>query len=485
MKTSVEKLEGTNVKLTVTVSAQDVDRAIDGVYASVAQQVKVPGFRKGKAPRPVIDTHVGREQVLREATEAVVNDTYPRAVDAEGLRPIDSPEVDELDIVEPGKEFTYVAQVETRPELALGTHDDITIELPSATASDREIDAQLTYMAERFATLEPVTDRGVQVEDFVLISFVGKVDGEDYEGGTVDKYLYEMSRGLMPIEFDRGLIGVKAGEETRIEFPIPESSSRPDYVGRTATFDVTVHEIKAKTLPPFDDEFAGNVGGFDTLDELRADTRQKMDAQKGLAQMQLKEREARAALAARLEGDVPSVLVESRASAMMRDFATGLEQRGATLEHYVETMGVSPEQIKTDVEAQAIESVREELALEALFREQGMEVTDADIDEELGMLTGQSAGESSPEELRQRWEEAGVMGAVREQIMHKKAMMWLLDHVKVTEKLDTAEGEEPAGGADVPAGTEATKKPAKKRATKKKTEAAAEPEKAAGETLEE
>ena len=467
MKTSVEKLEGATAKLTVTVPAEDVDKAIDGVYAAVAKQVKIPGFRAGKAPRPVIDTHVGRDYVLQEATEDVVNSTYSLAVDSEGLRPIESPEISELEPVKPGEEFTYTAEIELRPELTLAPHDDIGLELPPSTATDREIDAQIEYMAERFATLEPAEDRGVQVEDFVLLSFVGKVDGEDYEGNTVDKYLYEMSRGLMPVEFDRGLVGVKPGEETHIEFPIPDSTSQPDFVGRMASFDVTVHEIKAKVLPPIDDEFATNVGGFDSVEELRADLRSKMDAQKGVAHMQLKEREARSALAESLEGDVPEAMVKTRASAMFRDFATGLEQRGTTLEGYVEATGVDPTQIQSDIEAQALQSVREELALEALFREKGMEITDADIDEELALIAGQGDETETPEELRARWEEAGIMTALREQVMQKKAMLWLLDNVTVTEKQEVAPAES-TGEASVESSDESEKKPAKKRATKKK-----------------
>ena len=472
MKTSVEKLEGTNVKLTVTVSAEDVDKAIDEVYANLAKKVKVPGFRAGKAPRPVIDTHVGSDYVLREATEAVVNGFYAKALDAEGLRPVDSPEIGEIEPVVPGEEFTFTAEVLTRPELTLSGYKDIVVELPSAHATDREIDAQIEYMAERFATLEPAVDRGVQADDFVLASFVGTVDGEEYEGNRVDKYLYEMNRGLMPAEFDEGLIGVKAGEETRIEFPIPDTTSNPDYVGRTAQFDVTVHEIKAKVLPTLDDDFASEVGGFETIEELRADIRQKQEAQKSVAQMQLKERETRAALAGRLEGEVPESMAEGRKGAMMRDFETGLESRGTNLEGYVQATGITPEQIQADIELQAMQSVREELALEALFRDLGMDVTDDDIDEELQSITTSQEGSESAEELRKRWEDAGVMGAVREQIMHRKAMLWLLDNVEVIEKAESPEPD--SAGSDAALDAKPAKKPAAKRASKKKAEVATE-----------
>lgn len=459
MKTSVEKLEGTNVKLTVTVPASEVDKAIEATYATIAKQVKIAGFRKGKAPKPVIDAQLGRDHVLAEATEEIVNGTYPLAIDAEGLRPIDSPEISDLEPVKPGEDFTYVAELEIRPELTLSGYEGISVELPPPKATDHDIAAQIEYMAERFATLEPVEDRGVQVEDFVLVSFVGKVDGEDYDGNTVDKYLYEMSRGLMPVEFDAGLVGTKAGAETRIEFPIPDSSSNPEFIGRMASFDVTVHEIKAKVMPELNDEFAENVGGFDSIDALRADIREKMDAQKAVAQSQLKERETRSALATRLEGDIPEALVSSRTNAMVRDFANGLESRGTTLESYVEATGISPEQLEADIREQAIVSVREELALEALFRALKMDVTDADIHEELVAISGES--DDAPEDLRKRWEEAGVMGALREQVQQRKAMLWLLDHVQVTEtKASSADGAAPA--------EEAATKPAKKRAPKKK-----------------
>ena len=472
MKTSVEKLEESKVKLTVTIPAEDVDSAIDGVYVSVANQVKIAGFRKGKAPRPVIDSHVGRDYILAEATEAAVNDSYPLAVDTEGIRPVESPKIDEPGTVAPGQEFTYVAEIVTRPEGTLTEYKDIALELPPSTASEREIDAQIDYMRERFAALEPVSDRGVQVEDFVLLSFVGKVDGEDYDGNIVDKYLYEMSRGLMPVEFDRELVGVEAGGQKLIEFPIPESSSNPDYVGKMASFDVTVHEIKEKVLPPIDDDFAGNVGGYDTVDDLRKDLREKMDAQKLIAHMQLKEREARSALAERLECEVPESMVSSRTDAMLRDFATGLEAREMTIEQYIQSTGVGPEQIRTDIAEQALASVREELALEALFRALDMDVTDEEMDAELSVVSGDS--DADIPDMRERFREAGALSALREQVMQKKAMLWLLDHVEVTEKatnlLEGADATEAEGAAAKKPGTKKKSAPkaAKKPATKKK-----------------
>lgn len=429
MKTSVEKLGPSKVRLTVTVTVPEVDEAVDAAYKRMAKKVKVPGFRAGKAPRPVIDTHVGREAVIADAQDELLNDSYGKALDAEGIRPIANPEIGEIELMEPGKEFEFVAEVETRPELTLSSIKGLSVTLPSPTASDEEIDAQIDHTRERFATLEPVDDRGVQADDFVLLSFVGKVDGEEYDGNSVDKYLYEMNRGLMPAEFDEGLIGLRPGDEATISFEIPDTSSVEEYVGKTASFDVTVHEVKAKVLPVVDDEFASNVGGFDTVEEMRANLKEQMDRSKAIGRARELERSVRAALAERLEGEVPQQMVENTAGQMMRDFINGLESQGTNLKDYIAATGVSLETIQHDVDEQAAESVRQELALEALFRHQGWEITDADIEDEIMKIA--DSRESDPAELRRKWEETGVIAVLREQIMHRRAVEWLVDPANV------------------------------------------------------
>jgi len=238
LKTSVEKLQGIRVKLTVTLTAEEVDKAISQSYAKIAAKVRIPGFRPGKAPRPIIDTHVGRETVLAEALEDLVEESYPLALDAEKLRPIDRPDVGDLDGLEPGKEYTFVAEIDLRPELTLSSIKDLSITVPLSKATDREIDAQIDYLRDRFASLKPVDDRGVADGDFALISFTGTVDGEGYEGNTVDKYLYETGRGQMPKEFDAAMLGAKPGDQVRAEFPVPDTSDNPDFVGKTAAFEI-------------------------------------------------------------------------------------------------------------------------------------------------------------------------------------------------------------------------------------------------------
>ncbi len=432
LKTSVERLEGIAVRLTVTVPSTEVDAAIARAYKAIAAKVRVPGFRPGKAPHAVLDSMMGRESILAEATEDVVNTTYPKALDIEELRPIESPELDELDTVEPGVEYTYSAQIDVRPELTLSSIADLSVTLPEREATDFDVEEQIDMMRERFASVELVEGRGAQADDYVLLSFSGLVDGEPYEGNQVDKYLYEMSRGLMPQEFDEGIVGMKAGDETTVEFLIPETSSNAEFAGKTATFSVTVHEVKAKVLPAVDEEFATNVGGFESVEELQADIRNRIGVQKGIAYGRLKENRVRAAVAERLEGDVPEAIVVGRQAAMVRDFMNMLENQEMMIDRYLAQVGMDMDTFEADMARQATQSVKEDLALEALFRALELEITDEDIDTELAEV-GQ-ATDASPEDTRARWEEMGLMAVLREQIMHRKAVFWLLDNVEVVDE---------------------------------------------------
>ncbi|MCE5190398.1 MAG: trigger factor [Actinomycetia bacterium] len=431
METTAERLEGNLVRLTVTVPAVDVDAAIEKAYRDVAGKLRIPGFRKGKAPRPIIDSHVGAEAVLADAQEALVDATYPQAIDAEDLRPIESPDMGELESLVAGQPFAYAAEVEVRPELGLTSIDDLRVVAGSKTATEAEIDAQIEQTRDRFATVEPA-ERPVAADDFVLLSFVGTVDGEAYEGNTVDKYLFELGRGLMPEEFDAALIGASAGDEVVAEFEIPDTSSNEEFVGKHARFDITVHEVKAKVMPDLDDEFAANVGGFDTLAEMRDDIRKKLDESKALAYTRRVELLARQRLSSRLDGDIPESIIRQRTESMTREFFETLEESNMTLDGYVAATGVEVPQIQADIAEQARERIAEELALEALFRTLGMEVTQADLDEALFEIAG--GDPEALERTRENLREVGATPIVKESIMHRRALEWLLANVEVLEQ---------------------------------------------------
>jgi trigger factor len=463
LKSTVERLEGNRVRMTVDHTADEVKDAIGDAYVRMARALKLPGFRPGKAPRPIIDTHVGREKVLAEALEELVERSYPKALDESMLRPIERPDTGALDGLVEGEGHSYTAEFDCRPDLTLSSIEGLVATVPPAKTSDAEIDAQIDYLRDRFATLEVVEDRGIADGDFALISFTGTVDGKPADDLTVDKYLYEVGKGIMPPEFDRALIGAKPDGKLHVEFPVPETAANTDYVGKPAAFDIEVHEIKAKALAEANDEFAGNVGGFETIAELREDIRTKLDENKATARVRLIERAARDALTARLEGDIPVQLIESRTGAMSEEFFDSMQEQGMNMQDYLEAVGLTEEQIHTDISREARLRVADELALEALFRQADLVFTDEELDAEIEKL---AEGDKVPvAEMRERLVETGVMAYLREKLMQQHATRWLMDHVEIVEEVPGEDaGAEPA---DKPKKKAAAKKPSKKAADAK------------------
>jgi trigger factor len=486
LNSSLERLEGNRVRITVVHNADEVREQIAEAYTRIARQIKLPGFRPGKAPRPIIDTQVGRDYVLGQALENLVERSYPRALDALDLRPLDRPDTGTLDGLVEGEDYTYTAEVDVKPELSLSSIEGIVAKVPSAATTDAEIDAQIDYLRDRFATLAPVEDRGIADEDFVLLSFTGTVDGEAADDLTVDKYLYEVGRGIMPQEFDQGLVGAQLGSSVHIEFAVPDTAANPDYVGKTAAFDVDIHEIKAKALAEANDEFATNVGGFDTIEELRNDIRTKLDENKATAQPRLIERAAVGSLVERLEGEVPAKMIEDRTGAMTEEFFDSLKDQGMSVEDYTAATGLNAEDLYADIAREAALRVRDELALEALFRQAGLNYTDEELDREVEKLA--SAEKIPVNKMRERLVDTGVMAYLRERLVQRHAVRYLMDHVEIVEeapsgeeaskpKKSAAKKSTKKADAEAPAGEEAPAKPKKaaaKKAPKKDADAAKE-----------
>jgi trigger factor len=431
LEPTVEKLEGNRVRVTVSHSAVEVDEAVSASYARLSHRLKLPGFRPGRAPRPLIDGRVGRDSVLAEALEGLVESSYPIALDTLRLRPMGAPDTGDLDLVVEGAEYTYTAEVDVRPDLTVTSIEDLKAKVPPSSTTDAEIDAQIEYLRDRFATLEVVEDRGIADGDFALLSFKGTVDGQPAEDLTVDKYLYELGRGIMPQEFDAGIIGAKVGETVHVEFHVPEDAANREYVGKMAAFEIEIHEIKAKQLPAVDDELATNIGGLETMAELREDIRTKLDENKATAHTRLVERGARAALSERLVGDIPNELVASRTQAMTEEFFDSLKDQGMSIQEYLEATDVTTEQIQSDISREAALRVRDELALEALFRAAGLEYTEEELEAEIAKLA--EADKFPVAGMRDRLVRSGLMGLLRERLMHRHATRYLMEHVEVVE----------------------------------------------------
>ena len=463
MNATAEALDNDNVKVTVTATPEEVDRAIAKAYADIATKVRIPGFRKGKVPRPVLDANVGRQTVLAQASEDLVSSVFPDAIEQLTLIPAEAADVDELDVVVPGEEFVFTATVLKRPEFSISSADGITVAVEPVAAEESQIDSQIEYLRERFAQLELVEDRGIEPGDFAVISFAGYVDGETYENNEVEAYLYELGRGQMPTEFDDALLGARPGDEIVAEFPIPDTSTKPEFVGRVARFDIKVSEVKAKALPPVDDEFAGSVGGFESVDELRADIRKRLEASKEETRKQAIELESRKALAERLEAEVPESLRTDRRNDMFADLERNLARQNMSFEEYCRLMGVSAADVEEDLRTQAQQAVSEDLALEALYRDKGLELAPDALDQELERLA--VGYEMKPEEVRDTFTQRGLLPVIRLELMHRVAVDWLFENVEVVDKEADTEDEAAEPATSAKASGSGTKKRSKKPET--------------------
>lgn len=428
-QTRVESIDDGKVKMTVTVQAQDVDTAVKSAAKKLSKEVRVPGFRPGKAPRKMLEQMLGTEYLLSQAAEDVINETYARALDKESLRVIDEPSFDDPDDLKEGAEFTYAVSFSPRPVMKL-TSTDIEVKMPPREVTDAEVDAQIESTRERMAGIEPVEEeRAIKDDDFVLLSFTSTLDGEDYEGSTIEKFLYELGRGNMPEAFEKALIGAKAGDKVSAEFDVEDNGTNSEFAGKKLKFDIEIHEIKQKSLPAVDDELA-HEAGFETLEEMRKEITDYIASQKENSYDRILGERLVAALADNIEGDIPQSMIEDRQKKLKGDFEDMLKERNMPLEQYLQMSGATFEQYDEDTLNQARAYVAQELALEALANDQKLEVSEDDFVKEFADVA--EALKMTPEAARAKWEEFGLMTTLHDEIMRRKASDYLREHGKVT-----------------------------------------------------
>lgn len=425
---SSEMLENNRVKLSVTVDAEKVDAAVKKAYQNLAKEVRIPGFRPGKAPRKMIEQVVGSDYALTDAAEHVINDIYPLALDAEKLRPVGAPEFADPADLEEGKEFEFVVTVEVRPELTL-TDTTVEVAMPPRETTEAEIDEQVEATRERMAGLQPAEDREIKADDFLTISFKSTLDGEEYEGSSVDHTIYELGKGQMPEEFEAAIVGAKPGDTVTAEFKVENTGANEEFAGKTIHFDIEIHDIKDKVLPELNDEFATMVG-FETIAEMREEIRTYISSQKEQSYDRILDERIIAALAEKLEGEVPDAVLMSRRDALKSDLARMLEERKITLESYLEMVQISEEQYDIDLMMQASIEVSGDLALEALARKEDLFPTEEEFDAEFEKV-GQATG-MSKDEAKARWAEYGLMTSLADDMARAKALEWLRENATIT-----------------------------------------------------
>ncbi|MEK4230172.1 trigger factor [Solibacillus sp. FSL H8-0538] len=390
MSVKWEKQEGNQGLLTIDVPATEVDKALDQAFKKVVKQINVPGFRKGKMPRPMFEKMYGAEALYQDALEIVINTTYPTALDEAGIDPVDYPEIEGTENFAKGTDFTYTATVTVKPEPKLGDYKGLEVtKLPTAV-TDEEVEAQIQEQLAKKAELELKEEEAIVLGDTATIDFEGFVGEEAFEGGKGEDYALEIGSGSFIPGFEEQLVGVKAGEAKDVVVTFPEEYHAAELAGKEATFKVTVKEVKTKVLPELNDEFAKEIDPeVEGLVALRAKIKEQTAAQKeaeseGTLRDELVEKAAENA-----EMEIPAAMIKTEVDRMVQEFGQRLQMQGMNLELYFQFSGQDEAALREQMAADAENRVRVSLTLEAISKAEAIEVTEADINVELEKMAAQ------------------------------------------------------------------------------------------------
>lgn len=385
MSLQVEKLEKNMAKLTVEVSAGDLEKALQNAYMKQKNKISLPGFRKGKVPRQMIEKMYGVEIFYDDAANALIPKAYSEAYDECGLEIVSQPEIDVVQI-EKGKPFIFTAEVATKPEVALGEYKGLEVEKISNRVTQKEIDAKIQEEAEKNARTIVVEDRAVREKDEVIMDFEGFVDGEAFEGGKGENYPLTIGSGAFIPGFEEQLIGAETEKEVEVKVTFPQEYHAENLKGKDAVFKCVIHEIKAKEIPEIDDEFAAEVSEFDTLEEYKADIKAKMKEQKTSEGKKKQEDQAVEQAVENASMEIPEAMITTQVRQMSDDFARRIQSQGLTMEQYFQFTGMSQEKMNDELKVQAEKNIKTRLVLEAVAKAENIEVSDEKLDEEIAKM---------------------------------------------------------------------------------------------------
>lgn len=385
MSLQVEKLEKNMAKLTIEVSASELEKALQSAYMKQKNKISLPGFRKGKVPCQMIEKMYGAEIFYDDAANALIPKAYADAYDECELDIVSRPEIDVVQI-EKGKDFIFTATVATKPEVTLGEYKGLEVDKVSTRVTQKEVDAKIQEEAEKNARTITVEDRAVQDGDEVVLDFEGFVDGVAFEGGKGENYPLTIGSGSFIPGFEEQLVGAEAEKEVEVKVTFPEDYHAEDLKGKEAVFKCTVHEIKAKELPEIDDEFAAEVSEFDTLEEYKADVKAKIKEQKAAEGKAKQEDQVVEQAVKNATYELPEAMVETQAEQMANDFAQRMQSQGLTMEQYFQFTGTTAEQMMEDLKPQAVKRIETRLVLEAIAKAENIEISDEKLDEEIGKM---------------------------------------------------------------------------------------------------
>jgi trigger factor len=448
LTTNVTELPESRVRVEAEVAPAEVERRMQQAARKLGSQLKIPGFRKGKVPPPVVIRRLGREYVLDEALRDALGTWYVDAIGVAGITPVGEPDINVGDLPDAGSPLAFSIEIGVRPAAKLGKYKGVEVERREPVPDEEAIDAEVERLRDRLATLDTV-ERAAELGDHVVMDYVGKLDGEPFEGGDGRDQLLELGSGRLIPGFEEQLVGAAAGDERLVEVAFPDEYDAEQLAGKPATFDVKVTEVKTKRLPELDDEFASDAAGFDTLAELREDIATRLSEYEEQTIEREFERNVLDKIAETATVEVPHQLIHARAHEIVEETMESLARQGISKEMYLQISGQDEEQLAHDAEGEAEKTLRREAVIAAVVDAEKIEPTEADLLEALASTAERS--ETTPEKLLKRLESNGRLTRLRAELANRQAVEWLVQHAKPVA---------PRTGADEPA--------SKKRATKGK-----------------
>ncbi|HHW03248.1 MAG TPA: trigger factor [Thermoanaerobacterales bacterium] len=430
MKISLEKIENNTAHLKFEVDEEQFEKAMEQAYRKNVKRFAIPGFRRGKAPRKLIEMHYGPEVFYEDAAEIILPQAYQQGVEEYHLEPVDQPRYD-IEQIEKGKPMIAKAEVTVRPEVKLKEYKGLEVEKVVYNVTEEDVEKELAAIQEKNARLVAVEDRPACKGDIAVIDFDGKIDDKPFEGGKAENYPLELGSGAFVDGFEDQVVGMNPGEKKEISVTFPEDYKVESLAGKSAVFSVTLKELKKKELSPLDDEFAKDVSEFDTLEELKNDIRNKL-VQRAKA---IEEGSLKSSIIDKLmkttEVDIPHVMIHREIDRLIMDFAINLKMRGYDLKTYMEATKITPEEFRAKFHEKAHVNVKSSLILEEVARREGITVTDEETDAEIKKYA--DLANKTVEEYKNNLKPEDISG-IKDTILTKKIFDFLISNAKITEK---------------------------------------------------
>lgn len=385
MSVQVENLEKNMAKLTIEVPAEELEKAVQAAYMKQKSRISLPGFRKGKVPRHMIEKMYGPEIFYEEAVNIILPKEYPKAAEESGLEIVSRPTIDVVEL-EKGKNFIFTAEVAVKPEVTLGKYLGVSVKKADISVSEEEVNAEVEKERQSNARMVTVEDRAAEDGDTVVIDYEGFVDGVAFEGGKDENHALVIGSHTFIDTFEEQLIGKNTGDDVTVNVTFPEEYHAPELAGKPATFQVKINEIKAEELPEVDDEFAQDVSEFDTLEEYKESVKGKLAERKENEAKRERENEIIEKIIADSQMEIPDAMVDTQTENMVDEFANRIAQQGLSMEQYAQFTGMTEEKLMEQMRPDALKRIQSGLVLEAIAKAENIEVSEDDVETEIGNM---------------------------------------------------------------------------------------------------